>query len=109
MDLHEQNMHKLSFILRYMLTNYDENKNVKVVYKQRQHYGNFRRSLEKQTKLKLNCRDWKDPIVTFFSGGRRAFIGESRIPKKKIQKATTAFEMSAFELTDAFNPFEKEQ
>jgi 2,3-bisphosphoglycerate-independent phosphoglycerate mutase len=51
----EQNMHKLS--LYYVtLTNYDETIKCNVYNKDR-HYGNFRRSLEKQTKLKLNCRD----------------------------------------------------
>jgi 2,3-bisphosphoglycerate-independent phosphoglycerate mutase len=82
MDLHEQNMHKLS--LYYTLTNYDETyKNVKVVYNKDNITETLGEVLEKQTKLKLELQRLKSILtLLFFSGGREEpFIGESRILK----------------------------
>jgi 2,3-bisphosphoglycerate-independent phosphoglycerate mutase len=80
MDLHEQNMHKLS--LYYVtLTNYDETyKNVKS-FTTKTILRNFREVLEKQTKLKLELQRLKSILTLLFRWTRRAFIGESRILK----------------------------
>jgi 2,3-bisphosphoglycerate-independent phosphoglycerate mutase len=109
MDLHEQNMHKLS--LYYVtLTNYDETyKNVKVVYNKDNITETLGEVLEKANKTQIRIAETeKYPHVTFFfSGGREEpFIGESRILKNSPKVATYDLqpEMSAFELTDALIP-----
>jgi 2,3-bisphosphoglycerate-independent phosphoglycerate mutase len=66
MDLHEQNMHKLS--LYYVtLTNYDETyKNVKVVYNKDNITETLGEVLEKQTKLKLELQRLKSILTLLF-------------------------------------------
>jgi 2,3-bisphosphoglycerate-independent phosphoglycerate mutase len=80
MDLHEQNMHKLS--LYYVtLTNYDETYK-KSRLQQRQHYGNFRRSFRKANKTQIRIAETeKYPRYFFLSVDEEPFIGESRILK----------------------------
>ncbi len=109
MDLHEQNMHKLS--LHYTtMTQYDQSyKNVNVIFQNDDLKNTLGEVLEQQGLKQIRIAETeKYPHVTFFfSGGREIpFEGEKRImmPSPKVATYDLKPEMSAYELTDALVP-----
>ncbi|MBL7743323.1 MAG: 2,3-bisphosphoglycerate-independent phosphoglycerate mutase [Chitinophagaceae bacterium] len=109
MDLHEQNMHKLS--LHYTtMTQYDQSyKNVNVIFQNDDLKNTLGEILEQQGLKQIRIAETeKYPHVTFFfSGGREVpFEGEKRImmPSPKVATYDLKPEMSAYELTDALVP-----
>ncbi|MBL7739241.1 MAG: 2,3-bisphosphoglycerate-independent phosphoglycerate mutase [Chitinophagaceae bacterium] len=109
MDLHEQNMHRLS--LHYTtMTQYDQSyQNVHVIFQNDDLKNTLGEILQQHGLKQIRIAETeKYPHVTFFfSGGREVpFEGEKRImaPSPKVATYDLKPEMSAYELTDALIP-----